>query len=141
MRRVVSAHGDAPLLKIGYLANRAVGADYHDGGQVPIAVTHADCFGAAAEGGSDALGLDPGQRRIPRHVYVAREVSFHLALVIGVQDVIEIESVALEIGLEAIPDGDHLRIVGDGAEQQGSGVGHGVSVLLRTAACRKRLCR
>ncbi len=47
---------------------------------------------------------------------VSGEQSFDLALVIRVEDVVKSQPAPLEVLLKPIPDGDDLRIIGNGAE-------------------------
>ena len=68
----------------------------------------------------EASGAHPGERRVPRDIDVAGEVCFGLGLVARVQHVVEREVLGGEPVLEALPDRDDLRVVGNGAERERS---------------------
>src|SRR5262249_14957136 len=63
--------------------------------------------------------LDVRERRVPRHVHVARERRLHLRLVRRIQDEIEGKALGEKVLLEPFPDGDDLRVVGHRAEYEG----------------------
>ena len=83
-----------------------------------------------------AVGLDPRERRVPRDVEMAAEVGLDLGFVVSVEDEVEGQVVREEPALEALPDRDDLRIVGDGAEDERS-VGHGPRILSGPSAARQ----
>jgi hypothetical protein len=56
------------------------------------------------------------QRRIPGHVGLTAELGYHLALVIRVQNVVEIQPVSSEVRLKAVPDRYDFGIVRHRAE-------------------------
>jgi hypothetical protein len=55
-------------------------------------------------------------------------MSFHLALIVGVQDVIERKAPFCKVLLKAVPDGDYLRVIGNRTEYEGC-LAHGVAPL------------
>ena len=71
-----------------------------------------------ARGRGEAHAAHPRERRVPRRVDPARDEVLHLALVVRVQDVVEVEVLLGEPAAEAVPDRDDLRVVRDRAHQQ-----------------------
>jgi hypothetical protein len=57
-------------------------------------------------------------------VEVSGEVRLDLPLVVGEEDVIEVQAVAREVNFEAFPDRHDLRVVGDRAQQESVGIAH-----------------
>src|SRR5579885_499009 len=66
------------------------------------------------------LRLKPCERRVPGNVDVAGEKRLHLAFVGRIQDVIKPQAALFEVLLEAVPDGNDLRIVSHGPKQERS---------------------
>jgi hypothetical protein len=50
---------------------------------------------------------------------LAAEQGIDLPVVVGVENVIERQAPFAKVTPEALPDGDHLRVVGHGPEYQG----------------------
>ncbi len=69
-------------LQIGDGLDGTIRADHNDRSEIAIGVAHRDGFRLAAGRGGDAFGLDPGQRRVPGDVNLARELRVHLPLVV-----------------------------------------------------------
>ena len=124
LRGVLGAEADAPAGQLLEGGDTRVVADDDDGGQVTVGVAHADGFGGAAQLFSGGPGLEPGEGRVPGDVDVASEVGLHLALVVGVEDVIEVEAPRHKVFAEALPDGDHLGVVGHSAHEKRSVLAH-----------------
>jgi hypothetical protein len=72
------------------------------------------------------LGADVRGVGVPGEVHVAGHERIHEPLVVGVEDVVDVEPALREVGPEALPDGDHPRVVRDGAdEQRAARISHG----------------
>ena len=91
--------------------------------QVAVGVAHRDRRQGDAARRRQPPGADPGERRVPRHVDAARHEVLDLALVVRVQDVVEVQPARpAQPGAEPVPDRDDLGVVGDRAEHQAGSV-------------------
>ena len=91
-----------------------------DRGQVAVGVAHGD---GPRVRGSQAARPHPGERRVPGDVDAAGGEVLDLALVVGVQHVVEGEIVLGEPAAEPVPDRHHLGVVGDGARGEAEAPG------------------
>src|ERR1700729_1186389 len=73
---------------------------------------------AAPTWSAQAAGADPRKRLVPGHVDPAVDQVRHLPLVVGVEDVVEVEVGRVpQPRTEPVPDRDDVRIVGDRPKQ------------------------
>src|SRR5918994_4735223 len=105
---------------------------------VTISVAHGECPARAA---AAALGVYPGQGRVPGDVDVPGQKGVHLQLVIAVEDVIDRVALFFEKILDNVPDHDDLGVVDHGADKDWCP--HSISPLhrARTDPCRTTPCR
>jgi hypothetical protein len=115
LRRVDRTHTHPAPGQIGHRLDAGVGPHDDHGREVAVGVPHGQCGGGRCE----PAGPHPGQRRVPRHVDLAGHQRLHLALVVGVQDVVEGQLAPREPLAEALPDGYDLGVVGHGPETDG----------------------
>src|SRR5918994_1113948 len=106
---------------------------------VTISVAHGECPARAA---GAALGVHPGQGRVPGDVDVPGQKGVYLELVVAVENVVDRVALLFEEFLDDVPDHDDLGVVDHGADEYGC-LPHFCSPLLqlRTTPCRTTPCR
>src|SRR5918992_280601 len=124
LRGVDRADADELAAQPVRIGDAGIGPYDDDRGEVLVGVAHGQGRDADTLRLAEAPGPHPGQRRVPGGVDAAGEEVLHLPLVVGVEDVVEIEVAFGEPTPEPVPDRDYLGVVGDGPHEQRFSVHH-----------------
>src|SRR3989440_75805 len=111
LRRVDRAGRDDFAREVADAGDPRVGPGDDDRREIAVAVAHRQRLHWDPGSGAEALCAYPRQGRVPRRVDEAQQQLVDLALVVRVQDVVEVEPAAAEPLTAAVPDRDDLGVV------------------------------
>ena len=114
---VSRSQGQPFAAQVSQRLDAAGGPGNEDGCKPGVDVTHRQGTTGAA---CAPLNLDPRQVRVPGNVDLPRQEGFHLAIVVGKQDIVDGRPHHVEIVAHAFPDWNHARGIGHRTKHNGS---------------------
>jgi hypothetical protein len=114
--RVAASHRQGLAGEVGERADLGIAAHDQLGVEIAVAVPHAERERASSAALAHA---HVAERSVPGDVHVSREQLLDLPLVVGEEREVEVDACVAKVVPDAFPDGDHLGVVRDRAQQDG----------------------